>query len=126
MLRGIRPFIRDCPDVKLPTENKTLLMLEEAAVVADFLQDRLEVWPEELLTVIRISTNYVTMGQDLNFEIPIRNLLLFMQKLQKRFGRQKISILRDYISIRLSSLIRGGYYNAAFTLLFASFICDFS
>ena len=98
-------------------------MENESELLFDMIEKRIEIWPVDLLTVTRIPSELNELGTCLNAMEPIRNLQKFLSSLESHF-KTKMILFRQYMTIRVSSLIRAGYFNAAFILLYSLFIID--
>ena len=95
----------------------------ESELLFDMIEKRIEIWPVDLLKVTRIPSELNQLGSSLNATGPISNLQKFLSSLQTHF-KTKMILFRQYMTIRVSSLIRAGYFNAAFIILYSLFIID--
>ena len=106
-----------------PRQTQCTQLNAEKKCLFDMLTLKCPIWPGEFIRVGRIPLS-PDFGVDLNVK-PIVDLMArlvgFLTQLQIRYSKV---VLRDYITMRVQALVRGGYANQAYLLMFASFIYD--
>ena len=110
-------------DEKEDCSTEIQSMENESELLFDMIERRIEIWPLDLLAVTRIPSKLNLLGSCLNATGPVRNLQKFLSSLQTHF-KTKMKLFRQYMTIRVSCLIRAGYFNAAFIILYSLFIID--
>ena len=106
-----------------PTISQNKELNDEIKYLSDIFAKQCQIWSDDFLTVGRIPIE-ASFGADFNTRQILDILLRFMAHLSQIQIRYSKAVLRDYVTARTQALIRAGYTNQSYLLLFASFLFD--
>ena len=106
-----------------PTISQSNKLNDEIKHLSDIFSKQCQIWSDDFLTVGRVPVE-ASFGADFNSRQILDILMRFMGHLGQVQIRYSKAVVRDYVTTRTQALLRAGYTNQAYLLLFASFFFD--
>ena len=95
----------------------------ERRLLFDLTRQKVAIWPGDFVNVARIP-----LGGDFGRQLNVRPVVEAMSRLVRQLEHLRHAyspiVARNYVTMRVQALMRGGYLNQAYLFLFAAFIYD--
>lgn len=106
-----------------PSNTRNGKFNAERRLMLDQLRKKVPIWPSDFLDVARIPLKG-DFGRQLNVRPVVEAMSRLVRQLEHLRHAYSPVVARNYVTMRVQSLMRGGYLNQAYLFLFAAFIHD--